>query len=240
MVLKNADWSDEYLQVRTSANSRFHFELVVPEVEEAAWSVLRSVTAAAQLSDKGRLAHAVESVSSVDVAIETGVLPVVSKLTTPRSKELRRGLRRLRDAGHDDADLVEMASSWGGRSQRRHRSADNLRAKVGDDAFGAAEVLVSRNWAERGFEIRCDQCTIRSFVPLADVAAEARCPARGAVRVFEGERAPSINYRLNGLIDRASDQGVLPHVMAQAALVKHDPDTRLLLGVCRLLRRDEG
>ncbi len=46
-------------------------------------------------------------------------------------------------------------------------------------------------------------------------------------------RSPSLSiyYRLNSLIDRASDQGVLPHLAAQAALLERDARTRLLLGV---------
>jgi hypothetical protein len=43
--------------------------------------------------------------------------------------------------------------------------------------------------------------------------------------------APRIAYRLDALVDRATDQGVLPHLLVMAALRAQDPDCSLLPGV---------
>jgi hypothetical protein len=41
---------------------------------------------------------------------------------------------------------------------------------------------------------------------------------------------PRLHYRLNALVDRASDQGVLPHLLAHGALNRWDPFTVLTMG----------
>jgi hypothetical protein len=228
-MLGGADWAPSgALQVRTNAGPRYHLELQIPDMDEATWAVLNAVAAEARLSDKGRLAHRVAARSTSPVVLTPGAVEMVAELTTPRSKELLRELRRLRSDGHSDADLAEVAAAWGGRPQRRFRSVKDFQG--GHDV---AEVLATEGWAERGMGIRCEQCLIRSFVPLRDAESVPLCPACEAVQSFEGSKAlgPSLCYRLNGLVDRASDQGVLPHLLAAAALEKRDPRTYLLMGV---------
>ena len=231
MLLRNADWANGDLQVRTNASSRYHLELTIPAIDDATWAVLRQVTAHAELSDKGRLAHRLEALASPGVLLRPGVFDLVRELTTPRSKELRRELTRLRADGHADADLAELAAAWGGRTQRRHRALRDLRGVIGEHVHDAAEVLAAEGWAERGLEIRCDQCSIRSFVPMQEVEARPACPACEAAQKFDSAPDLRIYYRLNGLVDRASDQGVLPHLMAKAALLACDNPTYLLMGV---------
>ena len=57
---------------------------------------------------------------------QPGVFAAIRALTTPRSKELLRELRKLRQDGAVDDELAEIAAHWGGRSERRYRSADQL------------------------------------------------------------------------------------------------------------------
>lgn len=231
LVMQDADWAGPDLQLASDARSRYRFELTIPTIEDATWALLHEAAPKAQLSDKGRLAGRLRERSTVELVLEPAVLDVIGHLTTPRSKELLREVTRLRSVGHVDADLAEIAATWGGRTQRRYRAAVDLRGSIGEPASGAAEILADQNWADRGLEIKCGQCSIHSFVPLRDVAAPATCPACHAEGSYERSPDLRIYYRLNGLVDRASDQGVLPHLMAAAALRAHDSNTYVLMGV---------
>jgi hypothetical protein len=65
---------------------------------------------------------------------------------------------------------------------------------------------------------------------IAQGAAE--CPGCGLEQCFEsGESGLSVFYRLNSLVDRASDLGVIPHLLAIDALTRRDQYTYLLPGV---------
>jgi hypothetical protein len=59
------------------------------------------------------------------------------------------------------------------------------------------------------------------------------CPVCGAAAGFvsgpTGE--PSLHYRLNALLDRASDNGVLGHLVGMAALVQDNPAAFVMPGV---------
>lgn len=231
LVLQNADWSDGALQIRTNANSRYRIDLTIPSLEEATWALVREAAPDSRLSDKGRLAHRLDEIASAQIVLEPGVHEVIRELTTPRSKELLRELARLRGEGHSDADLADLAAAWGGRAERRYRSAADLRSTVGKHASRAAEMLATESWAERGLEVRCDQCSLRSFVPLREAEARSTCPACRAERPYEAAPDLRISYRLNSLVDRASDQGVIAHLIAAAALRLRDPRTHVLMGV---------
>ena len=93
-------------------------------------------------------------------------------------------------------------------------------------------MLCQQGWAERGFSIKCEVCSVRSFVPMEQTQPTSICPACQAPQPYEtnGYGAPVLQYRLHALIDHAADQGVLPHVMAIAALSKHDEGTFLIPG----------
>ncbi len=231
LVLQDADWAGPDLQVRTRASVHYRLELSIPRIEEAVWALLHEADSEASLSDKGRLADRLAKWSPLGTVLEPGVLETIGQLTTPRSKELQREFTRLRKDGHADAYLADLAATWGGRAQRRYRAAADLRSCVGQHASSAVEVLADQGWAERGLEIKCDQCSIQSFVPLGDVRAPARCPACHAEQRYKRSPDLRICYRLNGLVDRAGDQGVLPHLMAVAALHAQSPSTHILMGV---------
>jgi hypothetical protein len=116
------------------------------------------------------------------------------------------------------------------RGERHYRDA----SQVSNLSAGALETLVDQQWAERGFEIACTNCGISTFVPMADV------PTRGAAicggcqspqRYTLKKATPKVVYRLDALVDLASDQGVLPHLLVIATLTVQDPDSSLLPGV---------
>lgn len=225
LVLRNADWAHDYLQVRTSALRDYRFELTIPEDAAVLSSLLGASTATHQLSEKGRIAAALRSRMDTSMLLSPGFYEAVLALTTPRSKELLRELEQ-REAASTRAELVELASTWGGRAARRYRAAVDVRSEIRDPKTqDHLEALVSVGWAERGFEVRCRSCGLRSFVEVTGADAPATCPGcLSPQRYTSTKEGPTVQYRLNTLVDRACDQGVLPHLLAEAALRTSDQD----------------
>ena len=234
LVEPSADWHGRSIQLRTNAIREYLFEIHVPSLEDAAQTVLRDVTAGSQLSDKGRLGMALQANTDISTLLTPGMYEAVVELTTPRSRHLLRELRSLRAQGVEDDDLVELAARWGGRTERRYRSAHNLDRADKARALNALEGLCALGWAERGLEINCGECGVRNFVPLseASVKDQPRCRGCGAAQGYTAEAsALSIQYRLDTFVDRASDQGVLPHLLVVAALTRRHPRSSILPGV---------
>lgn len=231
LIHRNATWSHGDLQIATSTSNRISLDLRLPSLSDATWSLLGASTTSANLSDKGQLANRLEDLALSDILLGENVMDVIRELTTPRSKELLRELRRLQAEGRSEAELVDVASTWGGRAQRRYQSTAQLKEKVGRSSSTAAERLTAASWAERGLAVRCDQCNLKSFVPLRDTRSEPQCPACGASQLYDGPSAPRMQYRLSPILDRASDQGVVPHLLAIAALRAQFEGTCVLPGV---------
>lgn len=156
----------------------------------------------------------------------------IDLLRTPRSTSLLRDLKQLLPEDYPPERLEQLASEFGGRAERRYRSLSHIRGEADNRGGEAAELLCSRSWAERGLKIKCDQCGMASFVPLPQTGPEPRCTACGATHTtFEPANGPQLHYRLNALVDRAADQGVIPHLFADAILTNQNPQTFLLAGV---------
>ena len=225
----NAHWRDDGLWIATQAIPTYNLTLAVPTLAAAVDASLSAVTTTHALSDKGRMATAISD--KAHDLLRPGVYEAAVALATPRSKELVKQLKAMREAGEDDDMIEAMASRWGGRTSRRYRSATALRGLTGTAACTALEALVSMGWAERGFEVRCQRCGTRSFVPITTTTADARCPGcQNAQRYTASAKGLETFYQLNTLIDTAVDQGVLPHLLVQAALERLDRRTYINLG----------
>ena len=231
LIMKDASWSEDELEYATYAQNRYRLELRVPTLSEATWALLRSQNAQARLSDKGQLASRLNELGAVEVLLHDNVIEVIDLLRTPRSTSLLRDLRQLLPEDYPPERLEELASRFGSRAKRRYLPLSNIK-EAGRNAGEAAELLSSRSWAERGLATNCDRCGINSFVPLPLTEPEPRCPACGATHTtFEPANGPQLHYRLNSLVDRAADQGVIPHLFAAAILTNQDPQTFLLPGI---------
>jgi hypothetical protein len=234
LVDRNASWAPhDSLEFAIDAQRSYRYTLNFPSPNNVVDTLLANAAREWQLSDKGRLGTAITTRHAAYVFLEPSVYEAIVALTTPRSKQLLAELQRRSSAKRQE--WVELAATWGGRSQRRYRSAQQLRDDVGLEGVRAAELLTVAGWADRGFEVVCSACGVRSFVGLSDVDAGAQCPACGATATFTVDaRGPVLMYRLDGLLDRASDQGVVPHLMARAALERSD-DAYVLPGVSLVL-----
>ncbi len=240
LIMDDASWSEDELELAMYAQNRYRLELRVPSLRDAAWALLKNRTAQAVLSAKGQLAHRLKELGAAEVLLQDSVIQVIESLRTRRSQDLERALQQaLEHVSPEDGlrdRLEELASEWGQRSKRRFLPISHIKG-LGENAGRAVELLCNRSWAERGLKIRCGQCRIRSFVPLPATTPEPRCPACGATNTrFEPaggnpDSGPEMHYSLNARVDRAADQGVIPHLFANAILTAEDPQTFLLLGV---------
>ena len=240
LVMDDASWSEDELELAAYAQNRYRLELRIPSLRDAAWALLKNRTAQAALSTKGQLAHRLKELGAAEVLLQDSVTQVIESLRTRRSQDLERALRRALDHVSPTDELrdrlEELASEWGQRSKRGFLPISSIKG-LGENAGSAVEGLCFRSWAERGLKIRCDQCRIRSFVPLPETTPEPRCPACGATNTrFEPvggdpDNGPEMHYRLNARVDRAADQGIIPHLFADAVLTAEDPQTFLLQGV---------
>lgn len=73
---------------------------------------------------------------------------------------------------------------------------------------------------------------IDSFIPIQTASPNPQCRACGAKgQTYEPKGDPELHYRLNSLVDRAADQGVIPHLFAVAQLQAANSQTHVLPGV---------
>ena len=240
LVMEDASWSGDGLELALSAQDRYRLKLGIPSLSDAAWALLENRTAQAALSTKGQLAHGLKKLGAAEVLLQDRVIQVIESLRTRRSKYLEGALQRaLEHVSPTDElrdSLEDLVSEWGQQSKRRFLPISNIKG-LGQNAGIAVEQLCFRSWAERGLKIRCDQCRTKSFVPLPEATPEPQCPACGATSTrFEPaggnpDKGPEMHYRLNARVDRAADQGIIPHLFADAVLTAEDPQTFLLDGV---------
>ncbi|MDE0234790.1 MAG: hypothetical protein OXM62_07260 [bacterium] len=237
LIHKEASWftdefDDDALQVSSFARNRYKLNLRIPTLSEVTWSLLGEETVTAKLSDKGRLANRLDQVGVSDILLDSSVIEVIDYLKTPRSTSLLRALQQAQAEGSADEDLRELAAEWGGRAQRRSQPLRQIRGEIDPDAGSAVETLSSRSWAERGLRVRCDQCMIDSFIPIQTANPTPQCPACGATdQTYEPKGDPELHYRLNSMVDRAADQGIIPHLFAVAQLRASSSQTHILPGV---------
>lgn len=234
LVTENATWHGAALQLKTRVLRDYDVRLRIPQMADVVRVVLSEAVQQHKLSDKGKIGAALQASRDVGVLLQAGAYEAVVGLTTPRAARLRRELQRLHQEGaaFDQTLMDQLVAEWGHRGERRYRTAQKLNNTL---AAAALETLVEQRWAERGFEIACTTCGIRTFVPMAHVPTRgpsicSGCQSPQRYTLQPDHAAPEVHYRLDALVDRASDQGVLPHLLVVAALTMQDPDCWLLPG----------
>lgn len=229
MIVPNANWREEALEIRTHTSSHYRMELSIPSLDEVTHALLSARVASWTLSEKGKLATPLMRPEVLGLCRRTDSAAVIAALTTPRSKELERQLRALKSAGGGDDELLELAARWGGRAERRFRRAPDL---PGVQALALVEQLCALGLGERGLGISCTTCGVPSFVALSDTQSQARCPGCASSTTYDSEgKRLAVYYRLSTFLDRASDQGTLPVLMTIATLQAQSENTHLLPGV---------
>ncbi|MDX2646989.1 hypothetical protein PV341_26160 [Streptomyces sp. PA03-1a] len=231
MVHPQAVWHRDSLQINTRAMRRYRLDISVPDLSAVVERLLTG-TVHWELSDKGRLGTALAAQTDVSALLEPSLYEAIIALTTRRTDHFLKAVARLEQQGTELPEgIKDLAADWGSRMDRRYAPARQLQGMAAKDALPALERACSLGWAERGTAIDCSQCRVKSFIPLIEVGQVARCPGCGAASSFLGTAtAVDLHYRLNSFMDRASDQGVLPHLMAIAALTRQRPQSHFLPG----------
>jgi hypothetical protein len=235
LIIQNASWHDGTLEVVLHAQDRYRLDVRVPDDGE----VLRLVAAVPyEPSDKGKYALALQGIVDPRELLEPGMYEVIRCLTTPRSKERVRQLRRV-SSKSSGRELLKLAANWGGRVQQRYRSASQVASESTQPLATVVRIcerLSELGLASRGLEVSCDNCGMTSFVPLDAPQGPGTCPGCNTEQPYSLDaESLKVTYRLNSLVDRASDNGVLCHVLAVGALLRLDPRSFTVPGV-NLLR----
>ncbi|MEA5456791.1 hypothetical protein SPF06_18870 [Sinomonas sp. JGH33] len=232
-MIPGAVWRGDELEIAVPALAQYRFEMKVPELRDALIALLDTAAESHAPSDKGSIASMFLAREDEAAALlEPDIFEAIRGLTTPRSRRFLDELERITGTSASSEDLSDFARDWASQSKRAYRLPGNVGLPA-VKAGVALERLCGLGWAERGFELRCLSCRTPSFVPLASVPQTgAACPAcRAAGDYTSANAGPSVFYRLDGLIDRASDQGVFPHLLTIAALQKKEPMSWFLPGV---------
>ncbi|MEU1265632.1 hypothetical protein ABZ473_26890 [Streptomyces cellulosae] len=225
-----ARWHGSELQIGAVTDTDIVLELNIPSLEDATAYLMDNLTDKWELSDKGRLGAAMYSEEVSRALLEPGLYDVVMQLFTPRSKELTKELRKAVASGSDEAALLELAQSWGGRTRRRYRKAADINLPSVPVAE-LAEKLCALGWAERGLETVCARCGDKSFASMPLSTPDAACSGCSTpARYTADKNGPIIYYRLDTFVDQAADQGVLPHLMAIGTLHRSQPRSYFLPG----------
>ncbi|QMU68348.1 hypothetical protein [Streptacidiphilus sp. P02-A3a] len=232
LVGLQAEWRSRGLQVAVSAGPYWSFELNFPTLLDATRALLKATASSYALSQPGRLATALQGQADMRLLLDPGVYECADTLTTPRSQKLRRELEdAVAEQDAQRAELVEIASRWGGRAERRFLPARQVPLPQ-SMALEALEKLCVMGWAERGLQSTCpDGCRTTAFHPMPQASHQPVCPACQSPVTYTGESGNlSVVYRLNGLVDRAADHGVLPHLLVIEALTRDKPQSYFLPG----------
>jgi hypothetical protein len=238
LIAPEATLRENTLQLPASAQPDYTFRLGVPSLAQATHALLDHATERHQPSTKGRLATGIHRDLHLAVLRHPALFPAIQQLTTPRTEHfLRQARRQFR--GIDNLDelverLTPLAQEWGARSERRMLPAVDLAGGATPATVDALELLCRIGWAERGLRITCTHCRLDSFVPLGDVPPRGGATCRGCgtpQHYARGQSEISIFYRLDSLVDLASDQGVLPHLITIAKLHRREPRSWFLPGV---------
>lgn len=223
----NAIQAQGCVEIATTASNHYTVHLDVPQRIAVLSAYLQDQRLAHDLSDKGQLARGVLNATPDIARLRNPVaLAVIDSLTTHRfSHELDEARKLLPEM--DEAHLEQLIHAVQNTRQTsrtleqvflevRATCSEVERPHVGA-ALGS---LADAHMLARGFLVVCELCGIRSFIELRTAGAPALCPGCGSSATYEIDPTgqPAIHYRLNALLDRASDQGVLGHVVVEAAL----------------------
>lgn len=231
-VLPNATWRGDDLEIHTSAAARYTFQLRLPDLASCLTNVLARHGITHSVSDKGALAMSLADRFELDALTDPDLYRIVLHLTTPRSPQLVRAVEGAKRQGMDLDQLHALTSSLGGQGSRRYQSAAELTSRGVKATPEQLETLTRLGICERGLVVkRCPDCGLSTFVMLTEATPDGRCPAcHQRAGYLTSRDGPTIAYRLNAIVDRACDQGVVLQALAANGLGGRSGETYLLPG----------
>lgn len=236
LFLSDSEWKDGGLEIENDVLPEYYFELSVPSGDEVLRAAVSGAGLSFEASRPGLLAEAVRARLQPEERLfaDPKMRDVVNALTTPRSKGLAREIKAALKAGSQGA-AMEIADRIGSRMRRVARALNGIASGAGvrvPEVADRMERLVRLDLAERGFLVTCEQCTLDTFVPLRAATSVGTCPACGSNVGYATNQNGElqVHYRLNALLDRASDQGVIPHLAVLDQLAPDPQRSHFLLG----------
>ncbi|MGZ9934875.1 hypothetical protein ACXNSR_33940 [Streptomyces sp. NC-S4] len=231
-----ASWHGDQLQMPVSLPwlDWPRLTLTIPKPAEVVPRLLNEVTKQFELSTPGKIGVTIAQQSDIGALLDLLVAESLTALKTERTEHFIKALDHRIPGRILLEDARELAREFGGRMDRKFRSATNaLNNWRPQQVTPALERACEQGWAERGLGLDCEQCKLHSFIPLQASTGQAVCPACSAPDRYGRDNGKSVEimYRLNGFIDRAVDNGVLTHLLLVAALKERAPDSHFLPGV---------
>lgn len=240
-----SDWAGPgEIEISTTAIAEYYFHLNVPTSDGILRAALSERNIGFTVSTPGYLAPVLEDrLGSVEAMRQKQMIETIRALTTPRRVQLERALTKLGiPEVLNDATIQDLLQTFGVR-QRKALTAEEIaknkridRVTVGTNLA----LLTKADLATRGVLITCPVCKMNTFVAVQQMVARPSCPACDAsVRYAASEIGePVFYYQLDGVLDLASDLGVLPHLAVYQTLVNQWPGSYLIMGA-ELQERDQ-
>jgi hypothetical protein len=215
---------DGAVEIQTAPDKRYTFTLKLPEPSQLLAASLSEANVSFKPSDKGLLAAGVLArLRDRSVLRDPHTLPVIRALTTQRIAYDIKALRAEFNSISDE--LLKQLATALVNVRQDFRPLRDIASRIGGlsviDIAPAAERLVETELAIRGLRVDCSICGLSSFLEMSDVGATVVCPgclSQARVAVEPVRKEAELHYRLNALVDRASDNGILIHLLAATAL----------------------
>jgi len=226
----DAWFSGDRLSLKRATMNTYEIAVTIPEPAATLTAALRDAGVTFTLSDKGKYAQALlaRAPDLEDLVRRPGALEVMTDLTRKRTDRFKTDLEDLLGDKSGDTSLVDDILALARETvPLPHQAVAELpkHGLAAGDIADVLEQLVALGLCSRGFSIDCAECQMESYIEHSAVTPQATCPgcgAAGAYRAAANKPAgPVVRYRLNSLLDRASDNGAPPHILGMACLRQH-------------------
>jgi len=236
------------LSLKRATANRYEIAVTIPEPSAILSAALRDTGLTFTLSDKGKYAQALlaRAPGLEELVRQPGALEVITDLTRKRSSRFKKEVEKLLGDKPGDASLADRIAALARETvPLPHQSVAEL-PKHDLDAGDIADIverLVALGLCSRGFSVDCAECQMESYVEHSAVTPQASCPGCGAAGAYRGAKdkpaGPAVRYRLNSLLDRASDNGAPPHILGMGCLGEHAAGRPLYVLPGALLREGD-
>ena len=176
MILDNAVWRRDELEIGVAAQATYGLDLRLPTLRQVLERLLTTRGIEHSLSEKGALAVGLlRDSTTAELLLQPHVRVLIETLTTPRRAHLIRRLTQL-VAEASVPDVAALIEGLGGRTDRRSRSFSDLRSLVRGLTLRTVEDLADRLWLERGLHNHVPAVQNRQLRPSRGGRRSSRMP----------------------------------------------------------------
>lgn len=226
LIHPDADWTAGGLGLVYAPAQRYRIDLAVPDASSVVDMCLGDGGWSWTLSDKGRYAHAlvgsVPGRQTIEALHDRLVLAVIRELTSLTSRKAEQAMHGLSlPTGGENSEaisaiLLSLGRKWltsGEITSRLSTTSERVKRR---EVVLALNRLLDGHLVVRSYRFRCANCGLISHVPLDQATDFIRCDGCAADAALKGaDGEPELEYGLNSLLDRASDQDCHIHLLVQ-------------------------